>query len=445
VKRWLAKSERDERLRCTIMNEAPFGESARRHLESLCEHPNAPKFNFSSTDLLDRRRLAEVEQFAQVDRIFWAEGKVPEWVYELVRRAFRIVPYYREMGDPPTDLQAIPPISRAELAEHPELLVPDDLGLEELTVYTTSGTTGTALKIPTDPAVSSKTLVLMEQLMSLHGTRFPRGPGQVAVAALFYQDQTLTYPSLSHYLDGAATLKLNLHEDCWRQAQDRVEFLRAMSPAVVTGCPLSLQVAAEIAPELQPLAIFSSATPLSDGLREQLTETFDCPIFDVYSLTEAKFIAARGQGEGHDLLAPDLYVEILDDEGRLVPAGERGEITVTGGRNKYLPLIRYRTGDYASLEYRGYQPYLCGLQGRCDATLVDGQGRSIPSLDVVNTLRELPLIGFSFKQDRDGNYLLEYCGEVSPDEVKRVLKNGLDLSGKVTQTQAWRGKPHQFL
>ena len=34
-----------------------------------------------------------------------------------------------------------------------------------------------------------------------------------------------------------------------------------------------------------------------------------------------------------------------------VPAGERGEITLTGGFNFCLPLLRYRTGDFASLDF----------------------------------------------------------------------------------------------
>ena len=190
-KRWSGRRRRGALLRSTIMNELPFSESARRHLESLSEHPCAPRYNFSSSDLLDSNRLREVKQFSQTDRLFWREGEVPEWVHRLTRRVFETVPYYREMGDPPSSFAAVPPISRAELSEHPELLVPDEMSLEELTVYTTSGTTGTALRIPTDPALSSKTLVLMEQMLSRYGGRFPRGPGKVALAALFYQEEPI--------------------------------------------------------------------------------------------------------------------------------------------------------------------------------------------------------------------------------------------------------------
>ena len=427
------------------MNELPFSESARRHLESLSEHPCAPRYNFSSSDLLDSNRLREVKQFSQTDRLFWREGEVPEWVHRLTRRVFETVPYYREMGDPPSSFAAVPPISRAELSEHPELLVPDEMSLEELTVYTTSGTTGTALTIPTDPALSSKTLVLMEQMLSRYGGRFPRGPGKVALAALFYQEETLTYPSLSHYLDGAATLKLNLHENSWREPEDRGTFLKELAPAVLTGCPFSLTVAAELASGLSPQAVFSSATPLSEGLRTRLGEVFGCPVFDVYSLTEAKFIAARSDGSGHDLLGPDMYVEILDSEGRALPAGEKGEIAVTSGRNKYLPLLRYRTGDFAALEFRGSQPFLRDLEGRRDSRVRDGMGKERSTLDVVHALRDLPLVGFSFRQDEHHEYQLRYCGNAQREVVREALETSLALVGEVTRMETWEGKPHQFL
>lgn len=428
------------------MNELPYAESSRRHLESLSEHPHSPRFNFQSSDLLDSAGLAEVKRFELAERLFWAVGQVPEWVHELTRRVFRTVPYYRQMGDPPTDFQAVPPISRAELAHHPELLIPDDVGLDGLTVYTTSGTTGTSLKVPTDAPLSSKTLVLMDNLMSGHGARLERGPGKVAVAALFYQDETLTYPSLSHYLQGAATLKVNLHPQGWRDPGDRERYLMDCNPSVLTGCPFSLRVVSELAPELAPLAIFSSATALSEGLRARLSDLYGCPVFDIYSLTEAKFIAARSGGREWDLVAPDLYVEILDAEGRPLPGGIRGEIAVTSGRNAYLPLLRYRTGDFAALEFRGSQPYLCDLQGRGEVRLTNGKGESIPSLDVVNALKELPLVGFSFTQSPDRSFSLTYCGEVVPQKVKAALEDGTGLTrGEVVKVETWTGKPHQFL
>ncbi|PYS33982.1 MAG: capsule biosynthesis protein CapK, partial [Acidobacteria bacterium] len=104
---------------------------------------------------------------------------------------------------------------------------------------------------------------------------------------------------------------------------------------------------------------------LSRGLRRRLEERFDCPVLDVYSLNEAGPVAVfDSAAAGHVLLQPMLYIEILDSAGHPLNVGERGEITLTGGFNFCLPLLRYRTGDYASLSFEVETPALVGLSGR---------------------------------------------------------------------------------
>lgn len=428
------------------MNELAFSASALRHLDTLREHPHAPSFNFASSDMLNHQRLSSVRAFEGevASSIFWAPGAYPNWMADFLARVFATVPLYERSGAPPADLVALPTTSRADLAERPEKLVPRDVPLGELTVYTTTGTSGTSLPIPTDPAVSSKVLVLMDSLLRRYGVRLPRGAERVAVAALFFQNQTLTYPSLSRYLDGAATLKLNLHPREWRRPEDRARYLTELAPAVVTGCPSSLAELQKIAPQLRPEAILSSAVSLSEGLKMALQETFHCPVVDVYSLTEAKFLAASHDGRLFEWLCPDTYVEIVDPSGRPLPPGERGEITVTGGRNRFWPLVRYRTGDHAALVFRGGQPCLVDFHGRTPVTLVDGQGEEISSLDVIHCLRAFPLVGFSFSQAADRAYSLQFCGQVAADRLEEALKQGLGLTGRAEAQDCWTGKPHQF-
>lgn len=428
------------------MNELPFGQKANEHLLFLTEHEFAPKYNFQSSDLLDQARLESVKNFAFEirDTRFWEPGELPAWMPEYLRRVFRQVPYYREFGDPPRDFEAIPTISRTELGSEISRLVPDDVKLEDLTVYTTSGTTGTRLVIPTDAAVASKVLVLMERLLEMFGERLDRGPGKVSVASLYFQAETLHYPSLSHYLEGAATLKLNLHPDAWHKPEHRAAFLLEQAPGVVSGCPYSLNALLELAPELRPRGLFSSAEALSQDLKTRLEDTFECPLFDVYGMTEAKYIAARHQGPDHDLLSPDLYVEVLDQAGRRVAPGEMGEITLTCGRNRCLPLLRYRTGDYARLGFRGSQPYLRDFQGREPIVLFDGSGETISTQDVVHNLKELPLVGFAFHQQADRSYALEFSGDVEPAEIERLLRERLGLQGQIQRVPEWNGKHHRF-
>jgi len=428
------------------MSELEFSEKACAHLRRLQEHPCAPRYNHQSSDLLNKDRLADVQRFqlAVLPEKFWEPGQLPEWMPEFLERVFHEVPYYSDFGDAPTQFEAIPTVDRTVLARGVERFVPDSVPLSEITVYFTSGTSGKKLQVPTDAGVSSKVPAMMGRLLAPCGVSLPKGAEKVAVAVLFFQKETLTYPSLSHYLQGAATLKLNLHPDQWRDPKDRGEYLRACAPKIVAGCPQSLASLIEVAPDFKPEAIFSSAVTLTEGFRETLRATFDCPIFDIYGLTEAKFIAARGEQNGWDLVSPDLYVEILDPEGRARPAGVWGEITLTGGRNRCLPLVRYRTGDFGALEFRGSQPYLSRFQGRPEVRLVDGQARPLSRVDVAKVLSEFPLFGFTFHQNEDATYRFCYTGEASERKLAEAISQAFGLQGEVERVSRWEGKSREF-
>ena len=428
------------------MSELPFSHFAAEYLKALREHPSSPKYNFESSDLLTKESLQDVKDFARstVSGPFWQEGSLPQWMPGFLQRVFRQVPYYREFGDVPVDFAAIPTVDRAELAAEIERFIPDDVKPSELTVYFTSGTSGDKLVVPTEASVSSKVLVLLDRLAGFYGQTLPRGAGKVALAAVFCQAETLTYPSLSHYLGGAATLKVNLHPDSWSEAEDRGRYLTELAPEVITGCPHSLSVLSQVAPGLRPSLIVSSAVALSQGLRQKLSEQFHCPVIDVYSLTECKFIAAD-RGNGMALLSPDLYVEIVDSEGRPLPPGESGEIAVTGGRNRCLPLLRYRTGDYAALQFIGGQPYLVDFQGRAPVEIVDSQGSPISNLDIVGALRDFPLVGFSFSQEEDKSFLLRFCGDSKAEQLVEAITGATGLVGSAEKLETWEGKPGQLV
>ena len=53
--------------------------------------------------------------------------------------------------------------------------------------------------------------------------------------------------------------------------------------------------------------------------------------------------------EGMHLRENDVIAEIVDEAGRILPTGERGELVVTTIGMEAMPLIRYRTGDYTRI------------------------------------------------------------------------------------------------
>jgi phenylacetate-CoA ligase len=147
---------------------------------------------------------------------------------------------------------------------------------------------------------------------------------------------------------------------------------------------------------------------LLPGLRRQLEERFGCPVIDLYSMNETGPIAvAAPDGAGHRLLQHRLYVEVLDEAGIPCPPGVRGEIVVSGGFNPFLPLLRYRTGDWASLDYSNAgQLLLVGLEGRAPVIFRAGDGRLINNIDVTSTLKPLALPEYSLHQSSDGGLRL---------------------------------------
>jgi phenylacetate-CoA ligase len=143
---------------------------------------------------------------------------------------------------------------------------------------------------------------------------------------------------------------------------------------------------------------------LLPGLRRQLETHFRCPVIDVYSLNESGPVAAsEPHGDAFALLSHRLFVEILDTEGAPVPAGQRGEVTLTGGFNPFLPLLRYRTGDWASLDLRDpRQARLVELEGRQPVIFQSTVGLPINNIDVTAALKPLALPQFALHQAASG-------------------------------------------
>lgn len=422
--------------------------AGRRMLDRLRCHPHGPAFNHECGDRLDAEALARVRRFAAdlrtADRrVEW--GRTPEWVVEFARTALRRVPFYRAYGGWPGAFTELPTTTRADLAREPWSFVPDGEPLDQLIVYDTSGTTGHRIVLPSHPETAAKYVPLLEAALATRGVRLEGGPDRVAMIQVCAQKRTWTFGNIVSYLDGAGFAKVNLDPDDWRDPDDRVRYLDDCSPEVYTGDPLAFQELARLPLRTRPKALLSSATALLPGLRRELEARFGCPVLDIYSMKESGPIAVDAEG-GHAQIPHDLYVEVLDPEGRPCAPGERGEITLTGGRNPYLPLLRYRTGDWAGLNLDRPAPLLVGIEGRPPVVFTAADGSPINNVDVTWALRDLPLTRFRLHQHADGS--LTFRGPARA-EVRAAL---LELFGptqkirfeEIPEAEAWNGKIVQY-
>jgi phenylacetate-CoA ligase len=389
-----------------------LGGAGRRMLDFLREHPCAPIYRNHSGNRLDADDLACVrreEAAVLAADTGWPRGGYPDWLEYFVSECRKDVPHYASYADS-TRFESLPTVSRAGLGRDIAAFVPDSISLERLINFQTSGTTGHPLLIASHPRVAAGYLAYHKRALRRSGVNLTAGRGQVGVVLIGYQLICFTYVSVTPSMDEAGLAKINLHPADWHDPADRAAYLAALAPELIAGDPLSFTELLAIAPHLRPKALLSTSMTLLPGLREKLSATFACPVLDLYSLNEAGPVAVFDPAlDGHVLLQPQLYVEILDTAGQPVPAGERGEITLTGGFNFCLPLLRYRTGDFASLDFVRGEPVLRGLEGRAFVRFRRPDGIWLNNIDVTHALRPFPLARFALHQRADSG--LEFSVE----------------------------------
>lgn len=284
-------------------------------------------------------------------------------------------PYYREMftrfGLTPedcrtlSDLQKFPLTGKNDLAEHnPEFLaVAEELVVD---ICQTSGTTG-------EPVTIWQTEKDLQRLARNEQLAF-------TAAGLVRGDKVLIGAALDRSFMAGLAYFLGLREigaTAIRAGSGQLalvgELVRQQRPNVLVGVPsLFLALARRFQQsgvdpsKLGIEKIICIGEPIRDPdlslslLGQALHESWDAQVLGTYASTEmATAFADCVAGCGGHLLPELILVEIVDEDGQPIPAGKPGEVVVTPFGIEGTPLLRYRTGDVASLHP---EPCACGRQ-----------------------------------------------------------------------------------
>ncbi len=406
-------------------------------LASVRHHPAAPRWTHATGDRLT------AEQVERTRLPLPTEG----WLEEHLAVA-RKLPAYRRLTGLHT-LADFPLISRADLADDVAAYVPLDADFSRLIHGSSSGSTGAALMIPDDIEEVARSFHLLVDLVRAEGIDWRPDPARMALVNLVMQHQAFTYASVISGFEQAAMARINLAEADWPYPGARADFLAAQDPQVITGDPSTL--AELLTPDLvgvvRPLALFSGAMALSAPLRARLAGAFGCPVFDIYGLHETRPIGVRTDDGPFRILPRRVLVEILDDQGNPVPDGEPGEIVVTAGENPLLPLVRYRTGDYARLVEIEGRPALADLEGRAHVRFRAADGALVSSIDLTQQLQAHGALGWTVQQSADG----AIRARVVQGDTQRIVAAFGTLLGReatvetvATLAELGPGKPRRY-
>lgn len=396
---------------------------SRAMLTRLREHPRAPRYHNQSGNRLTAAEVERVHAFENevlAARLDWTPDTPPTWLPDFIAQCYREVPHYRAMGSAPRCLDEIPSVSRADFSADIAAFVPDTAPLDRLINFRTSGTSGHPLLIASHPVVAASYLAFHKRALRRFGVTLTAGRGDVGVVLLGLQRKCFTYVSVTPTMHEAGLAKINLHPDDWRDPTDRAAYLDDLQPEVIAGDPISFTELLTLPMTWKPRALLCTSMALLAGLRRQLEQRYECPVLDLYSMNEGGPIAVFDPAlNGHVLLQNRLYVEILEADDRRVPPGQRGEITLTGGFNFCLPLLRYRTGDHASLDFSGPEPVLRGFSGRPPVRYRAADGAWLNNIEITHAFKDLSLPQWSLHQAADGSLTLRHAGGGHQDETAR--------------------------
>jgi phenylacetate-CoA ligase len=207
----------------------------------------------------------------------------------------------------------------------------------------------------------------------------------------------------------------------------QLETIQRLNPTILVAVPSFIVKLIEFAKQTGYDLNSSSvkkAICIGEGLRTEslelntlgrkIKESWNIDLYSTYASTEMQTAfteCAHGNG-GH--LHPELiYVELLDEEGKVVSNSQAGEITITTLGVEGMPLIRYRTGDIAKIYS---EACACGRN-----TLRVGPilGRKQQMIKLKGTTLYPPALFDLLQLDGVLDYVVEaFTGSLGTDEVK---------------------------
>ena len=334
-----------------------------------------------------------------------------------------------------SDLIRLPTTSRENVAEGPEnFLVVDPRNAD---LRQTSGSSGRPpLRIYLDRDRSVREMAFLHHIWARIGYRL--GDGRAIL-----RDYGNNVPTASRKWRYDRPLKelwlspFDLREDTM---DEYLALLRRYRVRWLYGVPSAISILASHALRRawEPPACFKGVLPASETLfenqRVRIAEAFGGkPILPFYGLSERVAIAGEVIDRPQVYAFEPLYgvTELVDKAGIPVSRiGQRGEVVATGFISSAMPLIRYRTGDWAELvappsAENGYKLHVAGICSRWSQEFVlgrNGERISVVSLDQHNyadLIRD-----YQYYQNTLGKVVLKVlpCKGVGADSLEAMLR-----------------------
>lgn len=262
---------------------------------------------------------------------------------------------YRERGLSPENLTdskqwaRLPVIDRAMVKTYAAELATREAKKRNIRPALTGGSTGEPLRTMHDARIPS--LALSWRMYSWWGIKPYDDLARIGRwsfgRSASLKNSLSWWPTRQVYLDAAV-----LSNESMTQFQRSLTRIR---PKLLEGYVGALLAFADFLEDRglrvpAPIAVASTAAPLTTSARLRLEEIFGAPVYDEYRASEFGWIAGECERrDGLHIFADVHRIETVGEDGHPVADGHPGDLVITDLRNRVFPLIRYRTGDKGTL------------------------------------------------------------------------------------------------
>lgn len=331
----------------------------------------------------------------------------------LLTHAHEHCPYYRERlaaaGMGPSDLrsledvQRIPILEKKQIQQHRDAMVSKQTPTANLLPNQTGGSTGTPISFFLDIERKCSREAAARRHDVWAGWNYGDKIAFVWGAAPDFRPDGLKTRLRNLLID--RSISLNTGAVTTSEMRDFHTKFEQFRPKIILAYAKSLTlvtkyfISSGLKLKHRPQGIVTSAEVLSDSDRELLEDYYQCKVFNRYGCREVSVIASEcDQHDGLHVMAEGLYVEIVKGNSLAEP-GEAGSVVVTDLLNYAMPLIRYRIGDVASMNFA---PCTCGrelprlneVEGRVTDFLVADDGRLVSGVFLATyVLAQRPSLG----------------------------------------------------
>ena len=243
------------------------------------------------------------------------------------------------------ELKNLPFTTEENLAQNaPGLLLCSQSKIRRILSDATSGTTGTAKRVfYTEGDLENTVKLYMAGLGELIF------PGSVTLICFPFSGPFGLGELIAEAITrlGARPIKAGPFLSFWEYAA----LMESEKPDTFVGMPVQLLGILRFCGRGSLRRALVSGDACPDSVMGGCEAILDAKLFPHYGSREMGMAGAISceAHEGMHLRENDVIAEIVDEAGRVLPTGKRGELVITTIGMEAMPLIRYRTGDYTRI------------------------------------------------------------------------------------------------